>query len=86
MAMSLPERSIDPTPVTSLADPSEHVRMVEQTLRSEFGHVLAPEVIARLAVEAVGRFDQVRVQTFVPILAVRTARRHARSIAYGADG
>ena len=80
--MSLRERPIEQERATLLASSSEHIQIVEQTLRSEFAHVLPPEVIARVAGEAVERFDQVPVQTFVPILAVRAARRHARSIAY----
>ena len=57
--------------------------MVERMLGAEFAHVLTREMIAVAAREAVEQFDEVPVQTFVPILAVRTARRHARSIAYG---
>ena len=81
--MSLRERPIEePTPLPASA--SEQVQIVEQALRSDFGAILPPEVIARVADEAVARFAQVPVQTFVPILAIRDARRHGRSIAYGA--
>lgn len=86
MAMSLPDRSIDQGAGASLPGSGEHVAMVERTLQAEFAQVLAPEVIRRVASEAVDRFAEVPVQTFVPILAVRTARRHARSIAYGDAG
>jgi len=60
--------------------------MVEQMLEAEFAEVLTSGTIAEIARGAVELFDEVPVQTFVPILAVRTARRHARSIAYGERG
>ena len=81
--MSLPERTFEREPATSPARSSEHIRMVEQMLEAEFAEVLTSETIAEVARDAVEPFDEVPVQTFVPILAVRTARRHARSIAYG---
>jgi hypothetical protein len=86
MAMSLPDGAIDQERDASFASSPDQVRIVEQLLRSEFAHLLPPEVIERVASEAVERFDEVPVQTFVPILAVRTARQLARAIAHGGDG
>ena len=79
--MSLRERPTEERG-PGLAGSSEHVQIVEQALRSEFEGILAPEAIAQVTIEAVARFDHVPVQTFVPILAIRDARRRARSIAH----
>jgi hypothetical protein len=57
--------------------------MVEHALDQEFGHTLGPDVIGRLALESVEGFDGAPVQSFVPSLAVRTARRRARAMVYG---
>jgi hypothetical protein len=86
MAMSLPDRSLEQESDVPLRGSPEHVAMVERTLLAEFAQVLSSDVLRRVASEAVGRFDEVPVQAFVPILAVRTARRHARSIADGEVG
>ena len=79
--MSLRERPTEER-APGLTGSSEHIQIVEQALRSEFGEMLAPEAIARVAVEAVARFDHVPVQTFVPILAIRDAQQRARTIAH----
>lgn len=78
--MSLSARSIaDEAPVPGHPGVlSERRGMVERELEAEFGGVLGPGVISRLAAESVERFAGAPVQTFVSILAVRTARRQAR--------
>jgi hypothetical protein len=86
VAVSITSRSIAreaPSHGARSLPTSERVRMVEHALESEFGHTLESDVIGRLAVESVEGFDGAPVQSFVPILAVRSARRRARAMVYG---
>jgi len=57
----------------------EHSRMIERELEAEFSGLLGPDDIRRLATASLSRYEGAPVRTFVPILAIRTARRHARA-------
>ena len=67
-----------PSPVGGEIQP-EHLRLIERELDAEFAGRLDPEDIARLASDSLRRFADATVRTFVPILAIRTARRLARA-------
>lgn len=56
----------------------EHRRMVEREIEAEFSGQLDPDEIERLASESLSRFEDAPVRVFVPILAIRAARRQAR--------
>ena len=53
--------------------------MIERELRAEFSGLLDPGDIEALTSEALSRYEEAPVRTFVPILATRTARRLARA-------
>ena len=57
----------------------EHMRMVERHLEAEFSGRLDSAHIRRIASESLARFENAPVRTFVPILAIRAARRLARA-------
>jgi hypothetical protein len=57
----------------------EHSRMVERELEAEFSGLLGPDDIQRLAAASLSHYEGAPVRTFVPILAIRTARRLARA-------
>ena len=61
----------------------EHLRIVERQLGAEFSGRLDPGEIRRLALASLTRFDDAPVRTFVPILAIREARRIARGYIAG---
>ena len=79
MAMSIETRT-EPE-VVDAAEPfvGEHRRMVERLLEAEFSGLLGPDDIRRLATVSLSRYEGASVRTFVPILAIRTARRQARA-------
>jgi hypothetical protein len=57
----------------------EHRRMIERELEAEFSGSLGPDDIRRLAAASLSRYEGASVRTFVPILAIRAARRQARA-------
>jgi hypothetical protein len=56
-------------------------RQAMDRLSREFGGHLEPSSIQRIATASVARFDDAIVRSFVPILALRTARREAARLA-----
>jgi len=62
--------------VSSRAD-LEHRRLIARQLETEFAGRLAPVDIERIAEASIEGFHGAPVRTFVPILAIRSARRLA---------
>ncbi len=71
--------------IVDAAEPfvGEHMGMVERELEAEFSDLLGPDDIRRLATVSLSRYEGAPVRTFVPILAIRTARRQARALIAG---
>jgi hypothetical protein len=66
-------------------DVSLLARVIERELRAEFGVQLDQAEIERLGMEALERFGDARIRTFIPILATRAARSLALTrLAHGA--
>ncbi len=79
MAMSI-ETPTEPEVVDAVETfIGEHRGMVERELEAEFFGLLGPDDIRRLATVSLSRYEGASVRTFVPILAIRTARRQARA-------
>ena len=84
--MAISTEGTDPTRVDTRAAHGERRHVIEQALLAEFSGLLDPTDIERLTSESLARFEDAPVRTFVPILAVRTARRLARAhLAGGAE-
>jgi hypothetical protein len=54
---------------------------VTNDLVEEFGHVVPPETVRQTVAESFSSFSGARIQSYVPVLARRNARRHLRRYA-----
>jgi hypothetical protein len=68
------------------AGPVDLRHLIERQIRAEFASLVGDEEIARIVAESLAPFDDVRVRTFVSILALRNARHRARTQAQHTDG
>ena len=79
--MAMPIETRTEPAIVDAAEPfvGEHRRMVERELEAEFSGLLGSDDIQRLAAASLSRYEGASVRTFVPILAIRAARRQARA-------
>jgi len=60
------------------------MRRVSDTLHHRFDDLVGAALVDQVIEEEVGRFDRARVDTFVPVLVERAARRRLAATAAGA--